>query len=55
MDDVVKTLIEQPLGALKREVEKPTRAEAEAAVRVLCAGRATIPIGRGCARRRDAL
>ncbi|MGA9599606.1 MAG: GTP cyclohydrolase I FolE [Methylocystis sp.] len=35
MDDVVKTLIEQPLGALKREVEKPTRAEAEAAVRVL--------------------
>jgi GTP cyclohydrolase IA len=35
MDDVVKTLIDKPLGALKREVEKPTREEAEAAVRVL--------------------
>ena len=35
MDDVVKTLIENPPGALKRDVEKPTREEAEAAVRVL--------------------
>ncbi|ARN81083.1 GTP cyclohydrolase I FolE [Methylocystis bryophila] len=35
MDDVVKTLIDKPLGALKREIEKPTREEAEAAVRVL--------------------
>jgi len=35
MDDVVKTLIDAPPGALKREVEKPTREEAEGAVRVL--------------------
>jgi len=35
MDDVVKTLSDEPFGALKREVEKPTREEAEAAVRVL--------------------
>jgi GTP cyclohydrolase I len=35
MDDVVKTLIDAPPGALKREVEKPKREEAEAAVRVL--------------------
>ena len=50
MDDVVKTLIDKPLGALKRDVEKPTREEAEAAVRGLLRSGRRRPRSRGPAR-----